>query len=543
MFKLVPAVVDAMSRPYPELLETKTRVAAGIQKEEASFFSTIDAGLSRIEQVFRSMKSDHRRVVDGQVAAELYQTYGIPAELVESMASEQGLEFDWDGYREAMSRHSQESGIIHEGVMGSFGPVDEIKAEIKSTPFVGYEQTECSSRIVALVVGDERVQSIGADNVAANPSDGNVILVLDQSPFYGEAGGQVGDCGEVRSETGTFAVVDTQRDSDLILHYGHMLSGTISSGQSVWVAVDKQRRAGIRRAHSATHLLHFALQKHLGRHAQQRGSKVDDDWLRFDFTNQDIVSAEKMAAIECEIQQRIADQSPIAAQVLPLGEARKVGAMMLFGEKYPDPVRMISIGDFSRELCGGTHLSNSSEIQSLEILAEEGVSAGTRRIVALTGLKADEHAQHVRELARQLTRRLNCTVSELPATVATLLRRIKALKKQLASGQESEVEEPLPSRKGSDAETLDYRVVRDAVREVAKLLNVGISDTLARVDAMLAETTTIERQLADLQQSSGLDADDLIKSAELLDSTLLIVRELPGANASSNAQPDRQDST
>ncbi|MGI9429513.1 MAG: alanine--tRNA ligase, partial [Bythopirellula sp.] len=438
LHQLVPQVVEAMKDPYPELTETADRVASVIEKEEANFFSTIDGGLSRIERAFDEMRASDRVKVEGAVAAELYQTYGVPPELFEALAAEHNLTFDWDGYAQAMATHGEVSGKVQHTVMGAKGPIDSLKHALHSTEFLGYETTAADAvvkGIIAGVVPDDRLceamEEVGHKNT--------IRVVLDRTPFYGESGGQVGDSGKLVGDGFEFEVTDTQKDGQLVIHHGHLLQGVMYEGSAVNAQVDRVRRDGIRRAHSATHVMHHALQKHLGSHAQQQGSKVDDDWLRFDFTNLSPVSAEQLSAISQDVTKHVAAAVPIRWEVLPLAEARSQGAMMLFGEKYPDPVRMVSMGSakgeaFSKELCGGTHLDNTDEVRAFEILSEEGVSAGTRRITALTGPRAVEHSGQTVEALQAASKTLACAPIVLGNQVEKLLGEQRELKKLLASG-------------------------------------------------------------------------------------------------------------
>ena len=298
-----------------------------------------------------------------------------------------------------------------------------------------------------------------------------ITVVLDQTPFYGETGGQVGDTGEIVGHGFQFHVSDTQKDGDLILHVGHLISGEMRAGATVTARVDAAHRAAIRRAHSATHILHYALQKNLGRHAQQQGSKVDRDWLRFDFTNLSAVGDEQLLQIEHDVNERIQAAEPVRWDYVPLAEAREKGAMMLFGEKYPDPVRMVTMGEFSHELCGGTHVSNTREVNEFEIISEESVSTGTRRVVALTGDRAKEQAQQTRVTLEKAAQLLGVAWIAVPAALRAQARMLRDLRKQLTSGAEpplppadKEITQPgadvgnlrstawLPARGGADSE-------------------------------------------------------------------------------------------
>ena len=257
-----------------------------------------------------------------------------------------------------------------------------------------------------------------------------MTIVLDRTPFYGESGGQVGDIGWLEwPNAGRFEVLDTQREGGFMLHVGHLRSGTLDLGATVSANVDEDRRAAIRRAHSATHLIHAALQHHLGRHAVQQGSKVDADMLRFDFSHGSAVGRETLDLIESMVNRNVLAAVPVGARLLPLADARHEGAMMLFGEKYPDVVRMVSLGEVSRELCGGTHVSNSGQIGQVRITGEESVSAGTRRVSAITGLKALERFRHAEATLAEAAGTLRVPAAELPTRLAALAKEIKDLKK------------------------------------------------------------------------------------------------------------------
>jgi len=530
LHKLVAKVAEAMRTPYPELDETVERVAGVIEKEEASFFATIDDGLARIERVFDEMRRENKVTVEGAVAADLYQTYGVPPELFESLAAEHNLAFDWEGYRRAMEEHGIDSGKVQHTVMGDTGPMDSLKRALHETEFLGYETTEAEATVKGIVAGKppqdrlcERMEEVGHGEP--------IRVVLDRTPFYAEAGGQVGDTGSLVGSDFEFQVTDTQRDGELIVHYGHLKRGIMSEGDKVRAVVDAERRAGIRRAHSATHILHHALQETLGSHAQQQGSKVEEDWLRFDFSNLEPVDRENLATIEGEVRRRVSAEEPVRWKVLPLAEARQAGAMMLFGEKYPDPVRMVSMGEFSKELCGGTHLSSTGEVGRFEIVSEEGVSAGTRRIVALTGEKAEEHRRKTEEALHEASERLGVAPAQLPAAAKALSQRVRELKKELSGS--GKAGEPGPvTKEAGPAEMLDEMQQKQVLSETALALNVGPFDVPRRIEALQSEVTELENQLAARQEAGEVSADALLADAEESGGAKLIVAEVPAANAS-----------
>jgi alanyl-tRNA synthetase len=531
LHKLVPKVAEMMKRPYPELSETVRRVMSVIEKEEENFFGTIDAGLNHIDRVFAEMRRDNRVTVDGAVAAELYQTYGVPPELFESLAAEHNLAFDWQGYHVAMDQHGEVSGKVQHTVMGAKGPIDSLKQALHATEFLGYRATEAEATVKGIIAGTpphdhlcDKMHEIGHENP--------VRVVLDRTPFYGESGGQVGDSGKLVGDGFEFKVTDTQKDGQIIVHVGHLVRGVLREGAKVRAIVDVARRAGIRRAHSATHILHYALQRNLGSHAQQQGSKVDNDWLRFDFTNLSPVTSEQLAAVARDVNERVEAGEAVQWEILPLAEARKQGAMMLFGEKYPDPVRMVSMGRlperaFSRELCGGTHLDNTKEVACFEILAEEGVSAGTRRITALTGSRAAEHIQKTSAALDAAAKQLGVSALGVPAAVAALQAHARDLKKQLAGGGAA-ADVSKSTVKVATAANATYPQVKHALAEAALLLSVAPLAVPERVAALQADVAAAERQLAERQAAGPLSGDSLLKLAEQVGGVTVVVTEVPG---------------
>jgi alanyl-tRNA synthetase len=429
LHRLVPVVAQMMKGPYPELSQTVERVSQIIEKEEDNFFSTIDGGLERIERTFAAMKKEGRMMVSGHEAADMYTTHGFPPELFETMAAEHNFTFDWEGYRRAMEEHGEISGLDRKLELFKSGPLDGLKKALHGSEFLGYETEEAQGKVVGLIAHDQLCDRIEEIN-HKDP----IVVVLDRTPFYGESGGQVGDTGEIVGDGFRFEVIDTQKESNFILHRGHLRSGVIRQGAVVKARVDAERRQGIRRAHSATHILHYALQKHLGKHAQQQGSKVDRDWLRFDFANPHSVSREELSKIEDDVNAQIVAGAAVSWTTLPITEARKAGAMMLFGEKYPDMVRMVSMGEFSKELCGGTHLDNTGQVGLFHIVGEESVAAGTRRITALTGPEALARMRRSEAALADAAAVLRVPPSDVPDRVAALVKELRDLKKQLASG-------------------------------------------------------------------------------------------------------------
>ncbi|MDB4679161.1 alanine--tRNA ligase [Rhodopirellula sp.] len=532
LYKLVESVAEASKNPYPELQQTTKRVSEVIESEEKAFFATIDGGMRRITQLFEQMREESAVMVPGDAAAEMNSTYGVPPELLQTLSAEQNFTFDWHGYRKAMDQHAIDSGAGQRELFQT-GPLETLKEALRETPFIGYEETEAKVVIKGIITGagekgDEEGQLLSHLD---RPGDNPIRLVLSESPFYGESGGQVGDTGRVHSANFEFEVTDTQRHGGLIVHSGKLIRGEMHAGDECVAEVNLERRLALARAHSATHLLHHALHLQVGRHAEQQGSKVEADRLRFDFNNPKAIPDETLVAIEEDVIKLIEASKPIQWDTVPLEQARQVGAMMLFGEKYPDPCRMVSMGDFSRELCGGTHLHNTSEVDAFEIVVEESVSTGTRRIEALTGARAQEHREHTRQLLTQVALRLGCDPSHALAAAVELMDQVRQRKKDLAAGKISDQHQQFEySKSGQAVDLEDYCAVRNAAREMTRRLNVAIDDVCKRLSALLEDHAKLVDEIKQSTAGGKLSIDDLLNQSEQVGNATLLVAETPGAN-------------
>jgi alanyl-tRNA synthetase len=514
LHRLVPSVAELMKRPYPELAETVDRVGQIIRGEEANFLKTIDGGLERLEKLFASMKKEKRALISGQESQDLYTTYGFPPELQETLAAEHNLQFDWAGFRKAMEEHGIISGGGKVADVFTHSPIDSIAKTHEPTKFLGYETVEAQGRIIGIIAQDQLCETM--DEIGHEQP---VTVVLDQTPFYGESGGQVGDTGELTGEGFRFEVLDAQKEKGFTLHRGHLKQGLLKVNAQVTARVDSTRRAGIRRAHSATHILHHALQKYLGSHAQQQGSKVDNDWLRFDFANPSSIDRETLSKIEDDVNEHVTRAEPVRWDYMPIADARKTGAMMLFGEKYPEIVRVVSMGDFSRELCGGTHVSNTGEVGLFRIVGEESVSAGTRRVTAMTGRAALERIRQGETALAEVAATLRVAPAEVPNRVAALAKEIRELKKQLSAGKAGGV---TAEKLLEDSEKLNgaTAVVAEAAGADAQLMRQLIDQlrkTASPIAVLLAsreedKVTIVAGISRDLEQK-GLNAGDWIRSA------------------------------
>lgn len=508
LHQLPSTVAEMMRKPYPELAETTERVAGVIKREEESFLATIDGGLDRIEKLFASIDRSGSGLVGGGEAAELYTTYGFPPELLETLAAERNCGFDWTGFRASMDAHGQRSGAGTRVEVFTSGPLDALKKAMHGSEFTGYETLETDGTVIGIIA-----QGLLCDSLREIGHASPITVVLDRTSFYGESGGQVGDTGKLEWPGGSFDVGDTQREGGFMLHTGHLRHGSLDLGQTVRAKVDAGRRAAIRRAHSATHLLHAALQHFLGTHAVQQGSKVDVDLLRFDFTHTSSVDRETLEQIETMVNEQTLAAVPVDAHLLPLAEARHAGAMMLFGEKYPDTVRMVTMDGVSRELCGGTHVSSTGEIGLIRITSEESVSSGTRRITAVTGLRALDRCRQMEAVVAEAAGALKVPAAELPHRLAAITKELKELKKSkpAAGGVAISVEELLAGAtlvagtrivvadaRGADAAAM--RQCIDLLRRKASPIAVFLGSTDADKVTLVA---AISRELEERGLSAG----------------------------------------
>lgn len=518
LYQLVPAVVDIMQTPYPDIAKTVEHVQSTIKDEEEQFLGVIEKGLTRFESFMKQAEQEGKSEISGEEAFDLHQTDGFLIELTEALAAKNNFAVNRDEFNTLMQQHKEGSGsgAFLDSVM-SEGPLTALHKTTSDTEFKGYETTASEGKVVGIIAEDRLVESM-VEKGHAHP----VVIVLDQTPFYAEAGGQVGDTGYLEAEGLKFQVVNTQRNGGLILHIGHLLEGKLEQGQTVNATVTEPRRSGIQRAHSATHLLHHALHTVLGDGAMQRGSKVEQDMLRFDFSHSKALTPEELSRIEDIINQRVSEGAGVSTQLMKLQDARNLGAMALFGEKYPDNVRVVQMGDFSIELCGGTHLTNTGQVGLCKIVNEEPVAKGVRRIHALTGPKALEKTRETEKLLQEIAGQLKAPrVDELPQRIAHLQDEIRDMKKQLLkfsskslAGTADDLLEEAPVV--NDVKIVAYHaqdVTRDQLRELADhLRKKGKQVALILgtvIDGKVALMAAVNQELV----KQGLKAGDCVKAA------------------------------
>ncbi|HEX5067744.1 MAG TPA: alanine--tRNA ligase [Myxococcota bacterium] len=425
LFRVADAVIDAMAGAYPDLSERRAFIADRIEREEKRFLETLTRGLALLEEEIARQKQRGAKSLPGEVGFRLYDTYGFPLDLTADILRDQGMQLEQAGFDAAMQEQRARARAAWKG--SGDARVGEIYGRLASdlqSSFRGYDALETRSTIRALLVdGESRDKAIAGEEVE---------IVVDETPFYAESGGQVGDRGSLTTDTGKVQIRDTQKPAgELIVHRGRVSSGEIFIDSQARLAVDAEARAATVRNHSGTHLLHAALRQVLGPQAMQKGSLVSPDRLRFDFTHDAPLDDAEIRAIEDHVNDWIERNAPAQIRSMNYREAIAAGAVAIFEEKYGDVVRVISFGDFSTELCGGTHARATGDIGLLKIVGESGIAAGVRRIEALTGLGALEHLREQERMLRRLAELLKSPVGELPARVEKLLEERRAADQEI----------------------------------------------------------------------------------------------------------------
>jgi alanyl-tRNA synthetase len=461
VYKLVPALITQMGQAFPELIRAEALIGETLKLEETRFKTTLDRGLKLLDEATADLGEGGE--LNGETAFKLYDTFGFPLDLTQDALRNRGMSVDEGGFNVAMERQRAEARAAWSG-SGDAATEEvwfEIREELGATEFFGYETESAEGQITAIVVDGERVEEAAEGSQAA--------VIVNQTPFYGESGGQMGDCGEIRCGEVLLAVSDAQKKlGDLHVHIGAVSGGALKVGDEVTLKVDHARRSALRANHSATHLLHEALRRKLGDHVTQKGSLVAPDRLRFDISHPKAVSMDELSHVEAQVNERIRENSDVSTLLMTPDEAIEAGAMALFGEKYGDEVRVVSMGDnddgkgtYSTELCGGTHVGRTGDIGLLKVLSESAVAAGVRRIEALTGKGALDYLEGQDAALLEVASILKTPASEVPGRVQGLMderkkleREVADLRKKLAAGGGS----------GAAAETKDIGGVTFAPR-------------------------------------------------------------------------------
>jgi alanyl-tRNA synthetase len=492
--KIVAALVQEMGEAYPELKANQARVTEVLKQEEERFFQTITNGM----EILESALANTSKVIDGETAFKLHDTFGFPLDLTADVCRERGVTVDEAGFEVAMNRQRDQARAA-----GKFKMAQGLEYTGAPTVFHGYDTlNKDSAKVLALYVDGTQVNSIKAGD--------NAVLVLDNTPFYAESGGQVGDAGELRNQSSLFEVEDTLKiQADVFGHHGQVLEGEIKVGDQLNAKVNAETRARTIRHHSATHLMHKALREVLGAHVQQKGSLVDADKTRFDFTHTAPMTSEQIAQVEQLVNAEILANAATSAKVMSLDDAQKTGAMMLFGEKYGESVRVLEIGS-SKELCGGTHVQRTGDIGIFKILSESGVAAGIRRVEAITGDRALTYLQKLDTQINQLAASLKATPSDLAQRITQLQDHARSLEKEL-----ERLGSKLAASQGD--ELMSQAVEVNGVKILAALLEGAdakvLRETLDQLKNKLKSAAIVLASVQDgkVQLAAGVTADTIAK--------------------------------
>jgi alanyl-tRNA synthetase len=460
-YKLVDDLAAVMGDAFPEISASKERVKAVLKQEEERFGETLENGMTILDAAV----GPNGKKLDGETAFKLYDTFGFPVDLTADIGRERGFEVDMAGFEAAMAVQQQRSRGAGKFVAKGTVVYDGVK-----TDFKGYETLSATGQVLALYRDGSSVKELKAGEVG--------IVVLDKTPFYAESGGQVGDVGVFTSGSATFDVSDTSKiQADVFGHYGAVASGALKVGDSVSANVNLDIRARVMRHHSVTHILHKALRETLGAHVQQKGSLVDADKTRFDFAHNAPMTNAEIAKVEAIVNAEILKNEPTSAKVMALDAAQKTGAMMLFGEKYGDEVRVLEIGS-SKELCGGTHVARTGDIGLFKIMSEGGVAAGVRRVEAVAGSVAFDYIQNTEKQLQSAAALLKAQPQEVEAKVSALLESIKALEKQLGT-----LKSKVAASQGDDllSQAVDVNGVKVLAAKLEGIDAKGLRDTMDQV--------------------------------------------------------------
>ena len=473
LYQVVDTVIHENEGQYPDLREKQTYITKVIRTEEENFGRTIDGGMKIFSDLLAEHKQKLEKIFSGADAFRLYDTFGFPIDLTMEMAADEGLSVDENAFQKLMKEQKERAREARKA-LGDLGWAGvEFGKDVPATEFVGYDHNECDAKIVA-IVADEELR----DEVAAGAE---AVVVLDQSPFYAEMGGQVADHGTITADGVVFTVADVQKNKGgKFMHYGRLAQGVLHVGDTVHAAIDMERRKAIQRAHSTTHLLDTALKKVLGDHVHQAGSLVEPDRLRFDFTHFEAISPEELRQVEELVNDAILEGYPVVTEVLPIEEAKKKGAVAMFGEKYGETVRVVEMSDFSVEFCGGTHVDNTAKAGPFRIKSESSVASGVRRIEATCGklsLKAMESSQGVLSRAAQFLKTAPSGLLERMEQQANEMKQLRqALEKFKAEASLGEARQFLASAKTvkdlhvlattrSGVDTAELRTMGDFLRD------------------------------------------------------------------------------
>ncbi|HDH7587878.1 TPA: alanine--tRNA ligase [Escherichia coli] len=501
-YKLVGPLIDVMGSAGEDLKRQQAQVEQVLKTEEEQFARTLERGLALLDEELAKLSGD---TLDGETAFRLYDTYGFPVDLTADVCRERNIKVDEAGFEAAMEEQRRRAREA-----SGFGADYNAMIRVDSaSEFKGYDHLELNGKVTALFVDGKAVDAINAGQEA--------VVVLDQTPFYAESGGQVGDKGELKGANFSFAVEDTQKYGQAIVHIGKLAAGSLKVGDAVQADVDEARRARIRLNHSATHLMHAALRQVLGTHVSQKGSLVNDKVLRFDFSHNEAMKPEEIRAVEDLVNAQIRRNLPIETNIMDLEAAKAKGAMALFGEKYDERVRVLSMGDFSTELCGGTHASRTGDIGLFRIISESGTAAGVRRIEAVTGEGAIATVHADSDRLSEVAHLLKGDSNNLADKVRSVLERTRQLEKEL---QQLKEQAAAQESANLSSKAIDVNGVKLLVSELSgvepKMLRTMVDDLKNQLGSTIIVLATVAEGKVSLIAGVSKDVTDRVKAGELI---------------------------
>lgn len=501
-YKLVGPLIDVMGSAGEDLKRQQAQVEQVLKTEEEQFARTLERGLALLDEELAKLSGD---TLDGETAFRLYDTYGFPVDLTADVCRERNIKVDEAGFEAAMEEQRRRAREA-----SGFGADYNAMIRVDSaSEFKGYDHLELNGKVTALFVDGKAVDAINAGQEA--------VVVLDQTPFYAESGGQVGDKGELKGANFSFAVEDTQKYGQAIGHIGKLAAGSLKVGDAVQADVDEARRARIRLNHSATHLMHAALRQVLGTHVSQKGSLVNDKVLRFDFSHNEAMKPEDIRAVEDLVNTQIRRNLPIETNIMDLEAAKAKGAMALFGEKYDERVRVLSMGDFSTELCGGTHASRTGDIGLFRIISESGTAAGVRRIEAVTGEGAIATVHADSDRLSEVAHLLKGDSNNLADKVRSVLERTRQLEKEL---QQLKEQAAAQESANLSSKAIDVNGVKLLVSELSgvepKMLRTMVDDLKNQLGSTIIVLATVVEGKVSLIAGVSKDVTDRVKAGELI---------------------------
>ncbi len=501
-YKLVGPLIDVMGSAGEDLKRQQAHVEQVLKTEEEQFARTLERGLALLDEELAKLSGD---TLDGETAFRLYDTYGFPVDLTADVCRERNIKVDEAGFEAAMEEQRRRAREA-----SGFGADYNAMIRVDSaSEFKGYDHLELNGKVTALFVDGKAVDAINAGQEA--------VVVLDQTPFYAESGGQVGDKGELKGANFSFVVEDTQKYGQAIGHIGKLAAGSLKVGDAVQADVDEARRARIRLNHSATHLMHAALRQVLGTHVSQKGSLVNDKVLRFDFSHNEAMKPEEIRAVEDLVNAQIRRNLPIETNIMDLEAAKAKGAMALFGEKYDERVRVLSMGDFSTELCGGTHASRTGDIGLFRIISESGTAAGVRRIEAVTGEGAIATVHADSDRLSEVAHLLKGDSNNLADKVRSVLERTRQLEKEL---QQLKEQAAAQESANLSSKAIDVNGVKLLVSELSgvepKMLRTMVDDLKNQLGSTIIVLATVAEGKVSLIAGVSKDVTDRVKAGELI---------------------------